>query len=68
MAALEADQAAVTDELQAADQECKASLTEVEAARAAKKAVLSSIEKDQKPLGSARRPAAGRLRPRRRPC
>ncbi len=47
VSALEADQAAVTVELQAADEECKASLTAVEAARAAKKAVLSTIEKNQ---------------------
>ena len=47
VASVEADQAAVTNELQAADQECKASLNEVEAARAARKAVLTSIEKDQ---------------------
>ena len=47
VASLEADQVAVTTELQAADQESKASLGEVEAARAAKKAVLTSIEKDQ---------------------
>jgi murein DD-endopeptidase MepM/ murein hydrolase activator NlpD len=44
---IEADQAAVTNELLAADQECKASLREVEAARAARKAVLTSIEKNQ---------------------
>jgi murein DD-endopeptidase MepM/ murein hydrolase activator NlpD len=47
VSSLEADQAAITSELQAADQECKASLSEVEAARAAKKAVLTSIEKNQ---------------------
>jgi murein DD-endopeptidase MepM/ murein hydrolase activator NlpD len=47
VASIEADQAAVTSELQAADQECKASLGEVAAVRAAKKAVLVSIEKDQ---------------------
>ena len=47
VASLEADQAAVTNELQAADQECKASLSEVEASRAAKKAALKSIEQNQ---------------------
>jgi len=47
VASLEADQAAVTGQLQAADQECKASLEEVEAARAAKQAALASIEKNQ---------------------
>jgi murein DD-endopeptidase MepM/ murein hydrolase activator NlpD len=47
VASVEADHAAVTKELQAADQECKASLQEVEAARSAKRAVLTSIEKSQ---------------------
>ena len=47
VASLEADQAAVTTELQSADQECKASLSEVEAARAAKKSALAGIEKNQ---------------------
>jgi murein DD-endopeptidase MepM/ murein hydrolase activator NlpD len=47
VAALEEEQAAMTVQLQAADQECNASLLEVEAVRAAKKAVLASIEKDQ---------------------
>jgi murein DD-endopeptidase MepM/ murein hydrolase activator NlpD len=48
VATLEAGQAAVTGELQAADHECKAALEEVEAARAAKKATLASIEKSEK--------------------
>ncbi len=48
VASLEADQAAVTSELQAADRECKAALSELEATRAAKKAALASIEKNQK--------------------
>jgi murein DD-endopeptidase MepM/ murein hydrolase activator NlpD len=45
--ALEEDQAAVTTELQAADQECQAALNEVASARAAKKTALASIERDQ---------------------
>jgi murein DD-endopeptidase MepM/ murein hydrolase activator NlpD len=47
VSSLEADQAAITGELQAADEECGAALSEVEAARAAKKAVLTTIEKNQ---------------------
>ena len=48
VASLEADQAAVTKELQSADEECKAALDGIEAARAAKKAALASIEQDRK--------------------
>jgi murein DD-endopeptidase MepM/ murein hydrolase activator NlpD len=47
VSSLEEDQAAITGELQAADQECKVALSEIEAARAAKKAVLTTIEKNQ---------------------
>jgi murein DD-endopeptidase MepM/ murein hydrolase activator NlpD len=47
VAALEADQDTVTQELKAAENECQASVDELAAARAAKKAILVAIENDQ---------------------
>ena len=47
VAAVEAEQAVITGELQAAAEKRQASLNELEAARAAKKAVLAAIQEDQ---------------------
>ena len=47
VSALEAEQAGVTQELEAAARECQAAVDALEASRAAKRATLAALEKDQ---------------------